>query len=57
MIWCHSVGLPFDIIEHILIILADVKPIDVYFMFWLMLLPNYFMADLIAMSVADVIAT
>ena len=49
--------MPFDIIEHIIIIMADVETFVVYFMYWLMLMPIYFMADAIAIFVADVVAT
>ena len=36
-----TVGLHYDIIGYLILLMADVKPFFVYLMYWLMLLPRY----------------
>ena len=54
--WCISVGLPYNFIGHIIILMADVKLFFIVYFIWVDVIAKVTVADLIAKFMADVIA-
>ena len=48
--------MPYNFIGHIIILMADVKPLLLFILYWLMVIAKVTVADLIAKFMADVIA-